>query len=133
MYGMVSYLSSMLDGTSYDELDYRGYNIMKDGDFNINHDGYVYRFVTKDPYSPSEAFYVDKSYYNENVGYNGVYSDKWYLNLCTDPENDDKLVDPIYWFNLTLISSNGTSLGIKTLYINRSKLKRILQNAGYNL
>ena len=133
MYGLVSYLSSMLDGTSYDELDYRGYNIMKDGDFNINHDGYVYRFVTKDPYSPTEAFYVDKSYYNEDVGYNGVYSNKWYLNLCTDPENDDKLVDPIYWFNLTAISSNGTNLGTKTLYINRSKLKRILQNAGYNL
>ena len=133
MYGLVSYLSSMLDGTSYDELDYRGYNIMKDGDFNINHDGYVYRFITKDEYKPIEAFYFDKSYYNENVGYNGVYSDKWYLNLCTDPENDDKLVDPIYWFNLTLISSNGTNLGTKTLYINRSKLKRLLQDAGYSL
>ena len=131
-YGMVSYLSSMLDGTSYNELDYRGYNIMKDGDFNINHDGYVYRFITKDD-NPIEAFYVDKSYNNENVGYNGVYSDKWYLNLCTDPANDDKLVDPIYWFNLTLISSNGTNLGTKTLYINRSKLKRLLQDAGYSL
>lgn len=132
-YGMVSYLSSMLDGTSYDELDYRGYSIMKNGDFNINHDGYVYRFITKDTYNPIEAFYVDRLNYKEYVGYNGVYSDKWYLNLCTGPEDDDKLVDPIYWFNLNLISSNGSNLGIKTLYINRSKLKRLLQNAGYSL
>lgn len=131
--GMTSYLSNMLSGTSYKELDFRGYDVMKDGDFNINHDGYVYRFVTKDPYSPSEAFYVDRSYYNENVGYNGVYSDKWYLNLCTDPEYDDKLIDPIYWFNLICINSEGASLGVKTLYINRSKLKRLLQDAGYNL
>ena len=131
--GMVSYLSSMLSGTSYEELDYRGYDVMKDDDFNINKDGYVYRFVTKDPYNPTEAFYIDRSYYNESVGYSGVYADKYHLNLCTDPEYDDKLIDPIYWFNLICINSEGASLGVKTLYINRSKLKSLLQNAGYSL
>ena len=131
--GMVSYLSNMLSGTSYEELDYRGYDVMKDSDFNVNKDGYVYRFVTKDPYNPTEAFYVDRSYYNEGVGYSGVYADKYHLNLCTDPEYDDKLIDPIYWFNLICINSEGVSLGVKTLYINRSKLKRLLQDAGYSL
>lgn len=131
--GMTSYLSNMLSGTSYEELDYRGYDVMKDGDFNVNKDGYVYRFVTKDPYNPTEAFYIDRSYYNEGVGYSGVYADKYHLNLCTDPEYDDKLIDPIYWFNLICINSEGVSLGVKTLYINRSKLKRLLQDAGYSL
>ena len=131
--GMVSYLSNMLSGTSYEELDYRGYDVMKDGDFNVNKDGYVYRFVTKDPYNPTEAFYIDRSYYNEGVGYSGVYADKYHLNLCTDPEYDDKLIDPIYWFNLICINSEGASLGVKTLYINRSKLKRLLQDAEYSL
>lgn len=131
--GMTSYLSNMLSGTSYEELDYRGYDVMKDGDFNVNKDGYVYRFVTKDPYNPTEAFYIDRSYYNEDAGYSGVYADKYHLNLCTDPEYDDKLIDPIYWFNLICINSEGVSLGVKTLYINRSKLKRLLQNAGYSL
>ena len=131
--GMVSYLSNMLSGTSYEELDYRGYDVMKDSDFNVNKDGYVYRFVTKDPYNPTEAFYIDRSYYNEGVGYSGVYADKYHLNLCTDPEYDDKLIDPIYWFNLICINSEGASLGVKTLYINRSKLKRLLQDAGYSL
>lgn len=131
--GMVSYLSNMLSGTSYEELDYRGYDIMKDSDFNVNKDGYVYRFVTKDPYNPTEAFYIDRSYYNDGVGYSGVYADKYHLNLCTDPEYDDKLIDPIYWFNLICINSEGASLGVKTLYINRSKLKRLLQDAGYSL
>ena len=131
--GMTSYLSNMLSGTSYEELDYRGYDVMKDSDFNVNKDGYVYRFVTKDQYNPTEAFYIDRSYYNDSVGYSGVYADKYHLNLCTDPEYDDKLIDPIYWFNLICINSEGASLGVKTLYINRSKLKRLLQDAGYSL
>lgn len=131
--GMTSYLSNMLSGTSYEELDYRGYDVMKDSDFNVNKSGYVYSFVTKDPYNPTEAFYIDRSYYNEYVGYSGVYADKYHLNLCTDPEDDNKLIDPIYWFNLICINNEGTSLGVKTLYINKSKLKRLLQNAGYSL
>ena len=131
--GMVSYLSNMLSGTSYEELDYRGYDVMKGRDLNVNKDGYVYRFVTKDQYNPTEAFYINRSYYNDNVGYSGVYADKYHLNLCTDPEYDDKLIDPIYWFNLICINSEGASLGVKTLYINRSKLKRLLQDAGYSL
>jgi len=134
--GIINKLSNMLNGETVDELDYRGYNIMKDSDFNKTKEGTTYNFYTKDTYNPVRAFYWDSSYPSSSVGgigYENGYTDKYWLNLCTNPADDDTLIDPIYYFNLQCIDSKGTNKGFKTLYINRSKLSAILQAAGKSL
>ena len=126
----------MLNGESVDDLDYRGYNVMQDSDFNKTKEGTTYYFRTKDTYNPVQAFYWDSSYPSSSaggIGYENAYSDKYWLNLCTNPADDETLIDPVYYFNLQCIDSNGTNKGLKTLYINRMKLKTILQNAGKSL
>lgn len=134
--GIITRLSNMLNGESVDDLDYRGYNVMQDSDFNKTKEGTTYYFRTKDTYNPVQAFYWDSSYPSSSaggIGYENAYSDKYWLNLCTNPADDETLIDPVYYFNLQCIDSNGTNKGLKTLYINRMKLKTILQNAGYSL
>ncbi len=130
--GIIKYKSNVLNGTSVDELDYRGYNIMQDSDYDRTKDGQVYRYNTKG-YDSTEAFYWNFSYADGAVVYNGVYGSWWYLNLCTDPADNDTLVDPVYYFNLQCIDSNGNTTGFKTLFINKSKLSALLQAAGYSL
>ena len=134
--GIITRLSNMLNGESVDDLDYRGYNVMQDSDFNKTKEGTTYYFRTKDTYNPVQAFYWDSSYPSSSaggIGYENAYSDKYWLNLCTNPADDETLIDPVYYFNLQCIDSNGTNKGLKTLYINRMKLKTILQNAGKSL
>ena len=134
--GIINKLSNMLNGESVDDLDYRGYNVMQDSDFNKTKEGTTYYFRTKDTYNPVQAFYWDSSYPSSSaggIGYGNAYSDKYWLNLCTNPADDETLIDPVYYFNLMCIDSTGTNKGYKTLYINRSKLQAILHNAGYSL
>jgi len=134
--GIINKLSYMLNGETVDELDYRGYNVMQDSDFNKTKEGTTYYYRTKDTYNPVQAFYWDSSYPSSSpggIGYESGYSDKYYLNLCTNPADDDTLIDPVYYFNLMLIDSNGNNKGFKTLYINRKKLSDILQAAGKSL
>jgi hypothetical protein len=134
--GIITKLSNMLNGETVDELDYRGYNVMQDSDFNRSKDGTTYSYYTKNAYNPVRAFYWDSSYPSTSVGgigYENGYGNVWYLNLCTNPADDDTLIDPIYYFNLQCIDSNGTNKGFKTLYINRKKLSAILQAAGKSL
>ena len=134
--GIITKLSNMLNGETADELDYRGYNVMQDSDFNKTKEGTTYYYRTKDTYNPVQAFYWDSSYPSSSpggIGYEIGYTDKYWLNLCTNPADDDTLIDPIYYFNLQCIDSNGTNKGFKTLYINRKKLSDILQAAGKSL
>ena len=134
--GIINKLSYMLNGETVDELDYRGYNVMQDSDFNKTKEGTTYYYRTKDTYNPVQAFYWDSSFPSSSpggIGYESGYSDKYYLNLCTNPADDDTLIDPVYYFNLMLIDSNGNNKGFKTLYINRKKLSDILQAAGKSL
>jgi hypothetical protein len=128
--GIITRLSNMLIGTSVDELDYRGYSIMQDSDFNRTKSGNTYYYETKDTYNPVYAMYYDGS-----VGYQNGYRDAQVLNLCIVPTdtNEDTLMDPIYYFKLQRIDNKGMNMGFKMLYINKSKLQSILQNAGYSL
>ena len=134
--GIITKLSYMLNGETVDELDYRGYNVMQDSDFNKTKEGTTYYYRTKDIYNPVQVFYWDSSYpssWTGGIGYESGYTDKYWLNLCTNPADDDTLIDPVYYFNLMLIDSNGNNKGFKTLYINRKKLSDILQAAGKSL
>lgn len=126
----------MLNGETIDELDYRGYDVMQDSDFNKTKEGTTYYYRTKDTYNPVQVFYWDSSFPSSwpgGIGYESGYTDKYWLNLCTNPDDDDTLIDPVYYFNLMLIDSNGNNKGFKTLYINRKKLSDILQAAGKSL
>lgn len=125
-YGIIKYLYNIQN--SFDDLDLAGWIVMKDSDFSRSSSSGCY-YYTK---SGTQWFYFDK-YNGGNIGYNGSYAEWYYLNCCTDPADDETLIDPIYYFNLTELSGDGKVLGIKTLYINKSKLKAILQNAGYSL
>ena len=131
--GIISSKETMLNGRSIEELELRGYNVMQDSDYNRTKEGDVYYYNTKDPYSPVQAFWLDTSA-GGSKGYGSGYTWFGYINLIVDPTdwNEDKLADPIYWFNLQYIDSKGVG-SYKTLYINKSKLQAILQNAGYSL
>lgn len=131
--GIISSKETMLNGRSIEELELRNYNVMQDSDYNRTKEGDVYYYNTKDPYSPVQAFWLDTSA-GGGKGYGSGYTWFGYINLIVDPTdwNEDKLADPIYWFNLQYIDSKGVG-SYKTLYINKSKLQAILQNAGYSL
>lgn len=131
--GIISSKETMLNGRSIEELELRGYNVMQDSDYNRTKEGDVYYYNTKDAYSPVQAFWLDTSA-GGGKGYGSGFTWFGYINLIVDPTdwNEDKLADPIYWFNLQYIDSKGVG-SYKTLYINKSKLQAILQNAGYSL
>lgn len=131
--GVITRLSSLLNNTSVDELDYRGYVVMQDSDFNRTKSGDCYYYTAKS--NSANAFYYDVSSLIGSVGYYSSYSDKWTLNLCVDPResNEDTFIDPIYWFSLLVVDDKGQNAVSKTLYINKSKLNAILVAAGYSL
>lgn len=133
--GIINRLSYLLNGTTVNELDYRGYSILQDSELNRVKNGDVYDYYTKDTYNPVRTFYFDVSNYTGSVGYDGIYQNQWWLNLCVDPRDglEDTLVDPIYWFKLAYINENGRILNNRILYMNKSKLRYVLQAAGYDL
>ena len=123
--GIIKYLSSIRNDLS--NIEYEGWDLMQDSDFNRTLTDGCYYFNTKDAYSPVQAFYWDR-YKSGNIGYGNSYYNQWQnLNVCTNPDDDDTLIDPIYYFVLTEVNANGGIEGVRCLYINKSKLSRILQ------
>ena len=138
--GMVVETSSPLHGVIYrlsnmpsvTEMGYDGYTPMPDSDFSRSKSGQVYSYNK----GGSQAFYADFSSGSAALGYNGSYADWRYINMCVDPtdSNEDMLLDPVYWFRVWYVDGqNSNAKNYQTLYINKSKLKQILVNAGYNL
>ena len=113
------------------DIEDAGFSVMQDSDFNRILENGVYNYMTTEGYSTVCAFYWDR--YNGNIGYNGsVYSQWVNLNLCTSPEDDDTLIDPLYHFSLQALDSDGNKTFIP-LYINKSKLEQILRNNNQRL
>lgn len=113
------------------DIEDAGFSVMQDSDFNRILENGVYNYMTTEGYSTVCAFYWDR--YNGNIGYNGsVYSQWQNLNLCTSPDDDDTLIDPLYHFSLQALDSDGNKTFIP-LYINKSKLEQILRNNNQRL
>lgn len=129
-YGIIKYLYNI--ESSFEDIDLAGWTVMQDSDFNRTVSDGCYYYNTKSAYNPEQAFYFDK-YNGGAIGYSGSWAGWWNLNCCTDPADDETLIDPIYYFSLQELGPDGKVLNYKTLYINKSKLKAILQNAGCSL
>ena len=123
--GIIKYLSNIQSELS--NIEYEGWDLMQDSDYNRTLQDGCYYYNTKDAYSPVQAFYWDRDN-GGNIGYGNSYYNQWQnLNVCTNPDDDDTLIDPIYYFVLTEVNANGGIEGVRYLYINKSKLSRILQ------
>lgn len=129
--GYFTRLSTFLFSTSLDDIDNCGYTVLQDSDVSRSKDGQVYRYYR----NGSQIFYFDISSGVGSVGYNSGETDAYTLNLCVDPTegSDDVLMDPVYYFVMQYIDSNGNVNGSRTFCINKKKLSRILSNAGYSL